>query len=107
MKLKPRDSYKLFYEVAHRMILLKKKPFSMKEIFDDYSKVCSSNINLDWTKKLLLQVLDDLLNEGMVKMIRDGTQSYYTIFIENENQTRKKPKHETSIEEEIAGLYLQ
>lgn len=106
MKLKPTDSYNLFYQVAHRLILLKTHPFSMTELFDDYKKICSSNVNLDWTKKLLLQVLDDLLNEGMVKMTRDGSQAYYTIFTEKIKEDPNKTKEDRSVEEDIAGLYL-
>ena len=57
MKLKSVDQPKIFYQVAHRLIVLQKEPFSIEALLKQYYKKCGSNINLDYAKKVVLEPL--------------------------------------------------
>lgn len=76
MKLKSVDQPKIFYQVAHRLIVLQKEPFSIEALLKQYYKKCGSNINLDYAKKVVLEQLDEMLKSGIVKMLKEGM--YFT-----------------------------
>ena len=76
MKLKSVDQPKIFYQVAHRLIVLQKEPFSIEDLLKQYYKKCGGNINLDHAKKVVLKQLNEMMKSGIVKTIKDG--KYFT-----------------------------
>ncbi|MBE7073852.1 MAG: hypothetical protein E7379_02030 [Clostridiales bacterium] len=105
MKLKSVDQPKIFYQVAHRLIILQKEPFSTQSLLKEYYAKCGSNINLDYAKKVVLEVLNDLLNKGLVKNGKNKTNTYYTIFIEKTTNNQEKLKEELAKDESWIMLY--
>ncbi|MBO5394747.1 MAG: hypothetical protein J6A28_02450 [Clostridia bacterium] len=87
-KLKSVDQPKIFYQVAHRLIVLQKEAFSLQSLLTQYYKKCGSNINLDYAKKVVIETLEELLKKGIVQQQEDKSL-YCTIFIQHpENQDR-------------------
>ena len=103
MKLKSVDQPKIFYQVAHRLIILQKEPFSLQDILKQYYAKCGSNINLDYAKKVVLEELDKLLNQGIVTKNKNGTPAYSTIFIEDKSNQEKL---KTELEKDESWIIL-
>ena len=103
-KLKSVDQPKIFYQVAHRLIVLQQHHFSIESLLKQYYKKCGSNINLDWAKKVVIEQLNILIDKGIVKSTENAEQSYYTIFIEKD-APQEKLKEELAKDEGWIALY--
>lgn len=104
MKLKSVDQPNVFYQVAHHLIILQQDDFSLEDIFKQYQKKCGSNINFEYVKKYVIETLEELLERGIVKKNRDGSETYYTIFIEDKTN-QDKLKSELAKDEGYISLY--
>ena len=104
MKLKPADQPKIFYQVAHRLIVLQKGQFTKESLLKQYYAKCSSYINLEYAKKILLGTLDDLVKKGIVKTNPTQEETYFTIFNENDS-LKDKLKEELSQDESWIIMY--
>ena len=104
MKLKSADQPKIFYQVAHRLIVLQKGQFTKESLLKQYYAKCSSYINLEYAKKVVLESLEDLTKRGLVKTTQDVEETYYTIFSENDS-LKDRLKEELSNDESWISMY--
>ena len=108
MKLKSVDQPKIFYQVAHRLILLQQGPFTFESLVKQYYKKCGSNISLEYVKKVLQYQLDELSKNGWITTSQDKSETYYSIYIEdekNKDNFNEKIKEELSKDESWIIMY--
>lgn len=79
-KLTKNDKLSEFHKTAQYMLLEKVVQFSMQEIFEDMQEKCDSTVDFDFIKQVVLDVLDSLLNKGLMRYIDendDGKEVFY------------------------------
>ena len=79
-KLTKNDKLSEFHKTAQYMMLEKVGQFSMQEIFEDMQEKCDSTVEFGFIKQVILDVLDSLLNKGLIRYYDkndDGKEVFY------------------------------
>lgn len=61
-----------FYDNAHYLLLSMNGKFTMQEIYEKMIAKCSNDVPFNFIQVVILEVLDDLLNKGMILYIDEG-----------------------------------
>lgn len=88
-KLTKNDKLIEFERKAHFLLVAKVGKFTMNEIFEEMKAQCEEDVPFEIIKSALLDVLDDLLNRGLMR--------YY-----DENDDGKKVYYESSLTEGLS-----
>lgn len=61
-----------FYTKAHYLIIQKQGQFTINELYEEFEAICDETVMFALIKHTILSVLDGLLNDNLVHIIKDG-----------------------------------
>ena len=76
-KLTKNSSVGDFYDKAHYLMLQKEGRFTIQQVYEEILEGCDENVSFNFIKPIVLEVLDNLLNKGLIKYIDEGVGVFY------------------------------